>query len=163
MTKALLLAPLFAAAIFLGSPYAHAQSPASAASGNSGIQLQTVTPNPVNGQYNTANAGLPSGINTAELNLYKNGILGVINGIAMPILIALAFLVFLWGVAKAYILKGASESDREKGHEIILWGVIGFVVIFAIWGIVNIALEIFGLTGSVGQSASGSGLLPPQL
>ncbi len=106
-------------------------------------------------------AGQSGGLNLTQLNGYKSSILTLINGIIIPVLIAIAFLVFLWGVAKAYIIKGASETERATGHKIILWGIIAFVVIFAFWGILNIVLNFFNL--STGGSASGQGLNPPQL
>lgn len=102
-----------------------------------------------------------SGINTTYLDNYKSGILYVINSILVPVLISIAFLVFLWGVAQAYIISGASEDAREEGHKLVLWGIIGFVVIFSVWGIVNIVGATLGL--SAGGTASGNGLTPPQL
>ncbi len=161
MKKTFLLAPALVLMLLLSVPLAHAQQSAATVGNNSAIQLQTVTPNQNTGSYVSGSA--PSGINTTELNLYKGGILLVINSIAMPVLVAIAFLVFLWGVAKAYIIHGASESDREKGHEIIKWGIAGFVIIFSVWGIIWVVIQILGLGGAVGTSASGAGLTPPQL
>jgi hypothetical protein len=87
-----------------------------------------------------------SGINTTIINSYATGITGVINNILVPLIITLCVIVFLWGVAKAYILSGGADAERKKGHQLILWGIIGFVVILSVWGLVNLALDIFGLT-----------------
>lgn len=74
-------------------------------------------------------------------------ILYLINYVAVPLLFAIAFIVFLWGVADAYILSGGSEDKVEHGHKLILWGIIGFFVMISIWGLVNIVSSTFGLGG----------------
>ena len=73
------------------------------------------------------------------------GVIDVINGTLIPVLFALAFIVFLFGVAKAYIISGASDTERAKGHKLILWGLIGFVVMLSVWGIINIFVGTFDL------------------
>lgn len=83
-----------------------------------------------------------AGTNNQYLLFYKNTIVGTINGVLVPILIAIAFIVFLWGVFKYYIWGAEDESSRKSGHQLILWGVIGFVVIVSLWGIVNIVTNI---------------------
>lgn len=71
----------------------------------------------------------------------------IINYVLVPLLFAVAFIVFLWGVAKAYIISGGDEASREKGHQLVLWGIIGFVVMISLWGIVNVVANTFGLAG----------------
>ena len=48
-------------------------------------------------------------------------VLNIINGILVPVLFALAFIVFLYGVAKAYIFSTGDEEAVKTGHKIILW------------------------------------------
>lgn len=88
-------------------------------------------------------------------------ILNIINGILVPIIFALAFIVFLYGVAKAYIFSGGSEEGVKQGHRLILWGLIGFVVMISLWGLVNVVATTFGLTGG-GAPGSAGGLPLPQ-
>ena len=75
-------------------------------------------------------------------------ILYIINGILVPVLFAVAFLVFLYGITKAYIFSHGEPGDVEKGHQLILWGIIGFVVMVSLWGLVNVVANTFGLTGA---------------
>lgn len=82
------------------------------------------------------------GVNNQYLTFYKNTIVGTINSILVPILIAIAFIVFLWGVFKYYIYGATDEAKRKDGHQLILWGIIGFTVIVSVWGIVNIVTNI---------------------
>jgi hypothetical protein len=72
----------------------------------------------------------------------------LINSVLIPVLFALAFIVFLYGIAKAYIFSAGDEEGVKKGHKLLLWGVIGFVVIISLWGIVNVVANTFGLSGS---------------
>ena len=48
-------------------------------------------------------------------------ILYIINNIAVPVLFAVAFIVFLYGIANAYILHPGDEAAVKSGHKLILW------------------------------------------
>jgi hypothetical protein len=74
-------------------------------------------------------------------------ILYIINDVLVPVLFALAFIVFLYGIAKAYIFSRGDDGEISKGHQLLLWGIIGFVVMISIWGLVNVVASTFGLTG----------------
>jgi hypothetical protein len=89
---------------------------------------------------------LAAGINLSAIKPYSDGIINLINNILVPIIIAIAFIVFLWGVFKYYVLNGANDSERAKGHQFILWGLIGLTIIFVVWGLVNLVASIFSLT-----------------
>lgn len=67
----------------------------------------------------------------------------IINPIIL-LLAALAFVLFLWGVFALVRRAGDSEA-RAEGRQAILWGLVGLVVIFGAYGIINIALDSFGL------------------
>lgn len=75
----------------------------------------------------------------------SSGIIGLFNTVVVPIIIALAFGAFVWGVVNNYFIHGAEDASRTKGSKFILWGVIGLVVIFSVWGIVNIMLSTLGV------------------
>ncbi len=51
---------------------------------------------------------------------------------------AVAFIVFLWGIYKYFIYGASNESEKAEGRKFAMWGIIGFVVITSVWGIVNI-------------------------
>ena len=70
-------------------------------------------------------------------------IINTINNVLVPVLFAVAFIVFLYGAFKTFILGSQSEETKENGKNLMLWGLIGFFVMVSIWGLVNI------LTGSV--------------
>lgn len=74
-------------------------------------------------------------------------ILYIINSVLVPVLFAIAFIVFLYGVAKTYIFSHGEPGEVEEGHKLILWGIIGFVVMVSVWGLVNVVANTFGLGG----------------
>ena len=80
-----------------------------------------------------------------QLNTYFGGVIGFVNGTVKPLIIALAILVFLWGMFQYFIL-GASDDERKgKGKQLMLWGLIGFVVMFSLLGIINLLVDAVGL------------------
>ncbi len=71
----------------------------------------------------------------------------LINAVLVPLIFALSFVVFLYGVARTYIFSNGEPSEVEKGHKVILWGIIGFVIMVSLWGLVNVVANTFGLAG----------------
>jgi hypothetical protein len=76
-----------------------------------------------------------------------NEILYVINNILVPVLFAIAFIVFIYGVFKAYIYSHGEPAEVAKGHQLVLWGIVGFAVMLSLWGLVNVVANTFGLAG----------------
>jgi Ni,Fe-hydrogenase I cytochrome b subunit len=74
-------------------------------------------------------------------------LIDIINGTLVPLLFAVAFIVFLYGVMKTYIFSSGDSAGVETGHKLILWGIIGFVVMISLWGLVNVVSNTFGLAG----------------
>ena len=56
---------------------------------------------------------------------------------------ALTFIVFIWGIMKAWILNAGDESEIEKGKKLALWGVIVLAVMSGIWGILALLQNSF--------------------
>lgn len=74
-------------------------------------------------------------------------LLKVVTQIVNPIILLLAataFVVFLWGVF-IFIANAGEEAKREEGKKAILWGLVGLVIIFGAYGIINLALGTFNL------------------
>ena len=75
----------------------------------------------------------------------QNGIIGAINTIVIPTILALAFGVFIWGVVNHFFFQGADERKREEGRQFIFWGILGMAVLFSVWGFVNLLLSTLGV------------------
>ncbi|MDP2665426.1 MAG: hypothetical protein Q8P23_02110 [bacterium] len=80
----------------------------------------------------------------AELNKFLGKVIEQIVNPIILLLAAVAFVVFLWGVFD-FIAHAGDETKRKEGKRAIMWGLIGLVIIFGAYGIINIALGTFNL------------------
>ncbi len=76
------------------------------------------------------------------------GVVGAINTVIVPVIFALALAAFVWGIYKYFILGAANESEKAEGRTFALWGLIGIVLLFSVWGFVNLLLSTLGLTAT---------------
>jgi len=80
--------------------------------------------------------------------------LGRVNDLILNPLIALAFGVsfvyFFYGIVKFLRLE-AGDSSRKEAQNAILWGIIGMIIMFSVYGIIKFVLATFGV--SVGPDA----------
>jgi len=76
-------------------------------------------------------------------------LIDLINGVAIPLLFSLSFLVFIFGVFQYFIAGGADEEKRSNGQKLIIYGIIGFAVMVSVWGLVNILLGTFNLNSNI--------------
>lgn len=72
-----------------------------------------------------------------------------IGGVLIPLVFALAFLAFIWGLFLYFIAGGADEEKRAQGKQLAIWGVVGFFVMVSVWGLVNIIRGTFNLNNQV--------------
>lgn len=103
------------------------------------------------GSGNYGSSGSGGGINQAPIKAYSDSIINIINGILVPLLMAVAFIVFLYGVFNYFIAGASSEDKRAEGRIFVLYGVIGFAVILSVWGLVNLLLTTFNLSPGGGH------------
>jgi hypothetical protein len=67
-----------------------------------------------------------------------------LNRLIIPLLFALAFLFFLYYIARFFVLDRANDKNREEAKQRALWGLGAFVFMVSIWGIVNLFVSGFG-------------------
>jgi Kef-type K+ transport system membrane component KefB len=91
-------------------------------------------------------AAAQSGVNVNAIKTYSSSIIMLINTVLVPVLFAIAFLYFIYGVYKYFILGAANDKERENGRSFVLWSVIGFAVILSVWGLVAVVGNTFGFT-----------------
>ncbi|HVY35681.1 MAG TPA: hypothetical protein VG982_00140 [Candidatus Paceibacterota bacterium] len=58
-----------------------------------------------------------------------------------------AFVIFLFGIME-FLRGAANEEKRTKGKQHMMWGIVGFLIMFGVWGIINILLGTFGIKGA---------------
>lgn len=81
------------------------------------------------------------------LKNYLAAILTFINDVLIPLILGVAFLLFVWGMFQYFIAGGANEEAREKGKSLLIYAILGFVVIVVFWGIINLLSGVTGLSG----------------
>lgn len=90
----------------------------------------------------------------ASINVAKDAgtLMGIlINNILNPavgVLIAIAVVLFLYGVIK-YISSGDDEEGRKNAKNYIIYGIIGLFVMVSVWGLVGILTGTFGTNQDV--------------
>ncbi|OGZ06951.1 MAG: hypothetical protein A2942_01300 [Candidatus Lloydbacteria bacterium RIFCSPLOWO2_01_FULL_50_20] len=58
----------------------------------------------------------------------------------------LAVMLFVWGIVK-FIGNAGDSAAHAEGKKFIVWGLIAFVVLTSLWGIVNLVLsDTFNIT-----------------
>ncbi len=62
----------------------------------------------------------------------------------IPLTVALALLIFLWGVL-LYIKNSEDVEKREEGRQFMLFGIIGLAVMVSVWGLVQILTNTLGV------------------
>ncbi|MFA6254079.1 MAG: hypothetical protein WC640_02355 [Candidatus Paceibacterota bacterium] len=67
----------------------------------------------------------------------------------IPILVALAIILFAWGLFN-YLKSGMGDTDDIRGAKsLMFWGMIIIFVMFSVWGLVLILQDVFFNGGTV--------------
>ncbi|HVZ76179.1 MAG TPA: hypothetical protein VG934_02850 [Candidatus Paceibacterota bacterium] len=62
--------------------------------------------------------------------------IGIIN-LTIPVLVAFAIVVFMWGAVR-FIMKSGESVGGAAERDAMVWGIIALFVLFSIWGILAI-------------------------
>jgi hypothetical protein len=92
-----------------------------------------------------ASAQIANSADAGEFGDLITNILTVINDLIIPAIIAIGFLVFVWGMFQFFIAGGANEEAKEKGKSLMIYATLGFVLIIVFWGIINLLTQSTGL------------------
>lgn len=66
-------------------------------------------------------------------------------GPVLNILLVIAFLFFLYSIARYFIVAPVSSDTKKEGKQAALYGIAAFVVIGIIWGVVNLLVTSTGI------------------
>lgn len=93
-------------------------------------------------------------INISWFTTAIGGIKAVLN-LVVPLIIALAVVVFLWGVLK-FVTAAGDEEKRKEGRGFIIWGLVGIAVMVLMWALIAWLTTVLGLQyGTAAPSAPG--------
>lgn len=83
-----------------------------------------------------------------QLTKIATSLITFINTVAVPLIFAVAFIVFLFGVFRYYIAGGTNAEKRKEGTQLIMYSLIGFAVMIVVWGLVNLVVGTLGITNN---------------
>lgn len=63
---------------------------------------------------------------------------------AIMVMFAVAFVIFLWGVAQ-YIRNSNDPSSVSTGRDHMIWGIIGMAIMVSAFAIIKIVLSTFDI------------------
>tara|TARA_B100000508_G_scaffold60333_1_gene47261 strand:- start:305949 stop:306344 length:396 start_codon:yes stop_codon:yes gene_type:complete len=86
-----------------------------------------------------------SNIQEGYLGTLGRDVFNFINETLVPLVFALALVVFIWGLFMTFILGGSNPDKQKEGRDLMLWGIIAFFVMVSVWGLVNILTGITGI------------------
>ena len=79
--------------------------------------------------------------------------ISAVNTYVSPIIIALAVLVFMWGIFQ-FVRASDNEDQRKEGRAYMLYGIIGIFVMISLWGFVRILTNTFDIPFGLPQFKS---------
>lgn len=85
-----------------------------------------------------------------EIDTFFGKITTFINNTLIPLVFAVALLMFIWGMFWYFIAK--NDTDKEKGKSLAIWAIVAFVLMVSIWGIVNLIAGGLGFSGETVQN-----------
>lgn len=86
----------------------------------------------------TALFAVPAIARAASINELLGDIVSLMNDALIPLLLAIAFITFIYGVFKYFIAASANEEARQQGRVVVVYSLIGFFVLLSAWGILNL-------------------------
>ena len=93
-------------------------------------------------------AGAQFSAGGGEFGTFLGNVIGFANGVLIPFILGIGFLVFVWGMFRYFIAGGADEEARSNGKNLMIWATLGFVLIIIFWGVVNLVASSTGWGGT---------------
>ncbi len=101
-----------------------------------------------------------AGAQFGEVDGFFERITNFINNVLVPFVIVVAFLIFIIGVVRYFVLSDEDDTDREKARDLMLYGIGGLVLITIVWGVVNLLGGGFGELLDQNTDQLDTGLIP---
>jgi len=78
--------------------------------------------------------------------LYK--VSNLILNPAILLLFAVSTAYFVYGIVKFLSLDPGDASSRKEARNAIIWGIVGMVVMFSVYGLIRFVLTTFGISAN---------------
>lgn len=88
--------------------------------------------------------------NITDLASLLNLFICLISRAIVPLLFAVAILVFIWGVVQ-FIANADNEEKRKQGRDFMVYGILALFVMVSVWGLVRVLTNTFGVKSFIPQ------------
>jgi hypothetical protein len=61
-------------------------------------------------------------------------------------LFAVAFVLFLWGIARYFLARGSNPTMVGEAKSHMLWGIVGMFIMFSVFGIMRLIANSLGVS-----------------
>lgn len=78
------------------------------------------------------------------------GLTNIVNAV-VPFLLAIAVVVFIYGVIKYVIVQDAESKVSARSY--IIWGIVGIAVILSVFGLAKLLQNSFGISNTTIDSS----------
>jgi len=78
------------------------------------------------------------------------GLLEILLSVAVPLIVSLAVVYFLFGIVK-YLISAGDETRRKESIKVITFGLIALFVMVSVWGLVSLITNTFGVSVGIPQ------------
>ena len=75
--------------------------------------------------------------------------IGNLVALLVPILIAIALIVFFWGLVR-YLWGSGGKANVGDAKKLMIWGLVTLFVMVSVWGIVRLAQDALGVDRNAG-------------
>ena len=80
-----------------------------------------------------------------QLGTLLSNLVDLINDVLVPLLLAIGFLVFIWGMFRYFVAGSGNDELRASGRNLAVYAITGFMIVVIFWGIVNLLALSTGL------------------
>lgn len=94
-----------------------------------------------------ASAQLDTGSNSGELAIFGEQLVTFIGDTLVPLVFAVTFVLFIYGVYLYFIAGGGEDDKRKTGRDYMLWAILAVVVMVSVWGITQLIANGLGFGG----------------
>jgi hypothetical protein len=113
------------------------------------LNSSTPAPNSGGSISGSGYTGLSS-CNLGNMRTFRGVVMGFLIGCIfsnlIKLILAMAVVVFLWGIFKFMTAEG---DDKQAGRQLMFWSIVGIFVMVSVWGLVNVLQSTFTLNNNV--------------
>lgn len=88
-----------------------------------------------------------TGDSSNPLGAFISTVIEFINSILIPLALAVAFIYLVYGIVKYFVIGGDNDDSKSAGKQMIIYSLVGFVIIFSFYGLVNLFTDFVGFGG----------------